>query len=1264
MSIVPAKLYLSIKIYWPKPDRADKCEEEKRSLDNFIRFQLITIHPNPGPGRNKTEEGKKRRREGRYQRRKEKREAKLRREERREGKKKKIYSIVTWNVQRMSLRDYHKRKAKIVAEYVRKQNWDAVLLSELKADRPGVVWLGEGDIAIIHSERAGIMLRGELLEGWNKEGKRKKISERSVSVKVKGLALTATYLPVWIGTNDEEIETTKDILAEHVKWAKKEEIGIVGGDFNAHIGRDEETTGVCGKYGLRGSNEKGRQLVQWCEENNMSYVNSFYNHKKRGTWFNRMLGRWYELDGFLMNKDQRHRHARKISTVGEMTISDHKPKKLLIEMKKWHWKTEERKRVPKIRWERLKDPETARLFKFKVEEITENRVEDADNTIEEVTGWEEIVSTSIAAAKEICGEQEKRVENPWMVGKDVRLQELKSRISGAVSRRNQIRELHADGPDLDRARDELKEARREMKGQLRDWEKQWWEEIISKCKEAGERGDSGTVYKTLKDLGKRDWKGSVQTTNITTAEFKDHFESVSKERFENSPEEIDEAVREVEDISETDLAREWRPMLDEVPSQEEILKEMSKMRESAPGEDGVRLIYMTKGGEMMTQKVVEMVQFMWMNGSDKWEEGLRTGLVIPLHKKGDRDNPNQYRGVVLLSMGSRIVARIMASRIRLWSEALGLMDDDQSGFRKGRSTADVTQVMVRLQEDTNDLKRRLEKEGREIPEGEEPVARLLDLRKAYPRVNRPALWGILRRYGIGERALRILQDLHESTLYKVRGNDGVSEAWVPARGLREGCPSSPILFNIFHQVVMRLGAKARKRKAIELDLEVGIAINWVPGSFFPGESLAEKHNSESKRRRIDKELFADDTQLIGSKKEMTSGLKAVKDQMSRFEERNNDDKEEELIFGTDESNEIRILGSYLGPAEDVRQRLKRAGAAWVKIKSRLKGSKLSKNTQARVVEACVESTALFDSQARTWQVREVKKLQSSLDKIYRYIWSRKIKPPLIQMQEDSKNMQDVRNELGVKSVRVKIEKRCLERIGHIMRMDDTRMVKAVTLGWMEELENVPKMPGKKRKTLIYWKKLLREGGIDKTRIGKLTSNRKEWKKIVRERTKHLEKWERRGGKRNQEERGERNQLREIEVSFKCDECEENCTSKAGLVNHIKRMHEISSQKVTFKCNTCNKVFQYQSNLVNHSRICEGITVDPEKRKCLTCSKEYHYKNFARHKKKCGVDREVAAAPRELLGERGPCSWCNLIITKKNMSRHKKHACQNRREVEL
>ncbi len=55
---------------------------------------------------------------------------------------------------------------------------------------------------------------------------------------------------------------------------------------------------------------------------------------------------------------------------------------------------------------------------------------------------------------------------------------------------------------------------------------------------------------------------------------------------------------------------------------------------------------------------------MFNNDADKGE--LKVGIVVTLHKKGDRNARDNYRGVVLLEMGSRILARIMANRIRMW----------------------------------------------------------------------------------------------------------------------------------------------------------------------------------------------------------------------------------------------------------------------------------------------------------------------------------------------------------------------------------------------------------------------------------------------------------------------------------------------------------------------------------------------------------------------------------------------------------------------
>ena len=87
---------------------------------------------------------------------------------------------------------------------------------------------------------------------------------------------------------------------------------------------------------------------------------------------------------------------------------------------------------------------------------------------------------------------------------------------------------------------------------------------------------------------------------------------------------------------------------------------------------------------------------------------------------------------------------------------------------------------------------------------------------------------------------------------------------------------------------------------------------------------------------------------------------------------------------------------------------------------------MSKRWQARIVEACVESSLLYDCQARVWYKRDMKRLQQFMDKCYRYVWSERNGEPLRQMEAQGVNMQDVRNVLGVKSVRWKIEKRVLE----------------------------------------------------------------------------------------------------------------------------------------------------------------------------------------------------------------------------------------------
>ena len=639
-----------------------------------------------------------------------------------------------------------------------------------------------------------------------------------------------------------------------------------------------------------------------------------------------------------------------------------------------------------------------------------------------------------------------------------------------------------------------------------------------------------------------------------------------------------------------------------------------------------------------------------------------------MHKKGDRNDKNNYRGVCLLAMASRVLGRVMAGRLRWWSEHLGLTDDNQNGFRPGRSTADATQIVMRIEEDTEDLRKRRRRRGEEEEQETDPVAVLLDLRKAYPRVNKPALWAILERCGMEGNCMKTLQDLHEATKYVVKGRGGDSTAWLPERGLREGCPTSPCLFNIYHQAVMRSAERARKEKAEGRGEQVGVKWRWQPGNALPSGNLWERYSSEAESRDITLSLFADDTTVVGQRGEIEEGVREMKRVMESFEERNNDEKEERLDFGSEEGKKIRMLGCWIGAEEDVRNRKKRAGVLWCKVKRQLKNTRMTKKMQARVYEACVESALLFDCATRMWYAKDFKKLQQFSDRCLRYIWSSKNEPPLREMQRKGVNMQDIRNEVKIKTVRWKVEKRVWERMGHIMRMEEGRTTRVAALGWLEVLEEGEKTKGRKRKTVRYWRKLIKEAGEDWTEIGSLAADRGRWMELVSTRMEHLEEYERSKGNMRDGEEVERNirrQEQEDDLMCKIEGCGKRCKSKGGLKIHQKRMH--GTEKKEFRC-VCGLVLWSENALVNHSKACTGERAETEgKRRCEKGRKEVSKNNIARHRRTYTVGERDGGVRGDVRQQERPpeetsarvyrpkwahCPQCGQLKSATNMARHR------------
>ena len=218
----------------------------------------------------------------------------------------------------------------------------------------------------------------------------------------------------------------------------------------------------------------------------------------------------------------------------------------------------------------------------------------------------------------------------------------------------------------------------------------------------------------------------------------------------------------------------------------------------------------------------------------------------------------------------------------------------------------------------------------------------------------------------------------------------------------------------------------------------------------------------------------------------------------------------------------------------------------------------------------MERTILFNSAVRPLSQSETKRIQSWIDKRYRYIWSNKKEETLKKMERNHMNMQDVRNELGVMKIRRKIGKSHLVRIGHIARMSDKRLVKQTILGWIRRLETGRKPRKRKMTTLTYWHKLLKEANIETLEVERIAMDRAKWKNMVKNRMRHIEQFEKQQGhqyrRQEDEELIERRSQYEIQNNNKCkyEGCGRIFRTNAGLVIHQKRLHRTIENATTFK----------------------------------------------------------------------------------------------------
>lgn len=163
---------------------------------------------------------------------------------------------------------------------------------------------------------------------------------------------------------------------------------------------------------------------------------------------------------------------------------------------------------------------------------------------------------------------------------------------------------------------------------------------------------------------------------------------------------------------------------------------------------------------------------------------MSESVIVSIFKDGDRHDPANYRGISLMDTALKVVCTILARRLSRELEKKRRLIREQGGFRSLEEC--VAQAAGLL-----DILQRRKQSGLDT------WLAFVDFKKAFDLVPHEGLFAKCWKMGIRGSALGFIKKLYAVSTARARSGTTVSDSFPVRRGVRQGCPLSPILFLIF-----------------------------------------------------------------------------------------------------------------------------------------------------------------------------------------------------------------------------------------------------------------------------------------------------------------------------------------------------------------------------------------------------------------------------------------------------------------------------------
>ena len=1051
------------------------------------------------------------------------------------------FKIATWNIRTMldsNAGNRPRRRSALIDLELENINADITALQEVRYSGEGHLrekgrtffWRGcpEGQ-----PKRAGVAfaIKNELADKLNEAPKG--VSERLMTLRIcmagnRYITIINVYAPT-MTYPDQEKEAFYSQLHGIIANVPATDKLVLLGDFNARVGSDYNTwSPALGKFGKGKQNSNGELLTCLCSELELAITNTYFmqpdNHYY--SWTHPRSKRSHLLDYIIVRRKdlQEVRYTRAMR--GPDCHTDHYLvcSSLGLSIKPMYHK-QKTLRKRKLNTTYLKDEE----YREKLAEATTAALRTCTNeTSSPDEMWAELREATFEAAVEVLG-YTKRPNADWFNEND-------QAIKKNIEERNQALTAKLSNPSASN-QEKLRKARSNLQRNLREMENDWWLQKAHEMQKMADTNNSAGFFRSLKEV----YGPKAQMSNTLLAADKSSIITEPAQLTQRWREYFD-GLLNMESTTEEDALNHMSVLapkqdMNEEPTITEVTEAINntKMNKS-PGIDGIPAEIYKFGGDLLKTKLHQLIKKCWQNKTLPQE--FKDVMIIPIYKnKGDYRDCSNYRGISLLSIAGKIMAKILQKRLSILAETV--LTESQCGFRQQRSTIDMIFSLRQLQE-------------KAIEQHRDLYIVFIDFRKAFDTVDRPMLWKILRIFGCPDHFVELVKQFHEGTIGRVIVGNRESDEIRVNHGTKQGCVLAPTLFTLFLTTVLL---------QLRQEIHEGVFIHTrADGRLFNIARLKAK--TKIRKELIMDLLFADDTALVAHEE---SHIQEMVDCFSRTAQKIglqiNIGKTEVMYQPapdrlhpgepsiTINGEDLKVVATfkYLGSTVDINNRVDReiscriqsASSSFGKLEKRLwsrNGIRLE--TKCKVYKAVVLPALLYSSETYTLYREHIRRLETIQQRHLRRIMK-------IKWSDHVSNI-EVLKRAKMDSIESVLATNQLRWTGHVLRMGEDRIPRMLLYG---ELESGRRSAGGQK--LRYKDVIKRHLKGMKINIGNwetMAANRGMWRSSLHEGKAIIESTREAAAQ-------QRHFRRHNPGDYTCSVCGRKFHTSGGELQHRRRMHQ-------------------------------------------------------------------------------------------------------------